>query len=265
MLKLRIILASLLFLSPTGAIAQINEIIVDNQDENTSEYGVWRLSGGPNPHIGESLYSALDLSEFHWWPDLPEAGDYEVYAWWTYGPKRSRLVPYRIWDGHSIDVTVKVDQGDPNLGGQWNFLGRFTFGPGSIPRVIVSGANGQASADAVKFARVGESQPQPGDILGFYTVYDSPDQIKIVAPGSYGSARSTCAPGDYAVSGTYIVGEASEVYSPDFRFRILGFGGGIDQTSPHKNQFWGLGGYNESPPGLDAEIHVRVTCADIAD
>jgi len=265
MLKLRIILVGLLFLSPTGAIAQINEVIVDNQDENVSKIGAWHVSSGPSPYLGESLYSGNRHSMFVWSPQLPQSGEYDVYAWWTYHRNRSRQVPYRISDGQSMDTTVIVNQRDPALGGEWNWLGRFNFADGTIPRVVVSSANGQANADAVKFARVAESPPQPGDILGFYTVYDSPDQIKTIAPGSYGSVRSTCAPGDYAVSGSYIVGEASEVYSPDFKFRILGFGGGIDQTSPHKNGFWALDGYNESPPGLDAEIHVRVTCADIAD
>ena len=104
-----------------------------------------------------------------------------------------------------------------------------------------------------------------GQIVGYYTVHDDPQQIKTIAPGELGGVRSTCAPGDYAVSGTFIVGEASEVYSPDFKFRIAWFSSGIDLTSPTKNQFWAFGGYNESPPGLDAEIHVRVTCADVAD
>ena len=104
-----------------------------------------------------------------------------------------------------------------------------------------------------------------GQIIGYYTVHDDPQQITTVAPGELGSVRATCAPGDYAVSGTYIIGEASEVYSPDFEFRIAWFTSGIDQTSPNKNQFWALGGYNESPAGLDAEIHVRVTCADVAE
>jgi len=104
-----------------------------------------------------------------------------------------------------------------------------------------------------------------GQIVGFYTIYDDPQAIDTVAPGEYGSVRATCAPGDYAVSGSYVIAEASEIYSPDFRFRILGFLKGIDQTSPHRNEFWSLDGYNESPPGLDAEIYIRITCADVAD
>lgn len=130
--------------------------------------------------------------------------------------------------------------------------------------LIVKTGRGSKRTDRFNLT-VPSTEEIAGQIVGYYTVYDDPQQIKIVAPGEMGSVRATCAPGDYAVSGTYIVGEASEVYSPDFRFRIASFSSGIDQTSPNKNQFWALGGYNESPPGMDAEIHVRVTCADVAD
>jgi hypothetical protein len=260
MLKLRIILVGLLFLSPTGAIAQINEVIVDNQDENVSKIGAWGVSSGPSPYLGESLYSGNRDSIYVWRPQLPQPGEYDVYAWWTYHRNRSREVPYRISDGQSMDATVIVDQRDPALGGGWNWLGRFNFADGTIPRVVVSGANGQASADAVKFARVGESPPQPGDILGFYL---APKVEKIVAPGSWGSVRSTCDSGDYAVSGSWAAGDPSEVNPPEFRFRIdhvgiiIGFSNG--------NQSWQLGGFNYSPPPLTAQIRVQATCADVAD
>ena len=130
--------------------------------------------------------------------------------------------------------------------------------------LIVKTGRGSKQVDRFSLT-VPSTEEIAGQIVGFYTVYDDPQQIKIIAPGEMGGVRATCAPGDYAVSGTYIIGEASEVYNPDFRFRIGWFTSGIDQTSPDKNQFWALGGYNQSPPGLDAEIHVRVTCADVAD
>jgi len=158
MCKSRIILAGLLFILSTGAIAQ-REFVVDNQDENVSKVGDWRVSSGPDPYLGESLYSGNRESVFIWWPNLSGHGEYDVYAWWTYHPNRSRHVPYRVWDGQAMDVTMIVNQRDPAMGGGWNWLGRFTFVDGTIPRVVVSSSNGQASADAVKFVEVTGAVP----------------------------------------------------------------------------------------------------------
>jgi hypothetical protein len=260
MLKLRIILVGLLFLSPTGAIAQISEVIVDNRDENVSKVGAWHVSSGPSPYLGESLYAGNRDGLFVWWPDLPQPGEYDVYAWWTHHPNRSRNVPYHISDGQSLDITVVVNQRDPALGGRWNWLGRFNFADGTIPRVIVSSANGQANADAVRFVLVGEPPPQPGQILGFYS---APRVIRDVAPGNFESVRSTCDPGDYAVSGSWAAFDPSEVDPPEFRFRIDHVGIIIDLHNG--NQSWQLGGFNHSPPPLTATIRVQATCADVAD
>lgn len=124
------------------------EIIVDNQDANTSSTGNWQNSSGASPYNGNSVYDDAD-DTFRWIPAVPSTGTYKVYAWWTYHNNRSSNVPYTISYQNGID-TVTVDQHNQSLGGQWNLLGTYDFTAGSSHYVEVSSANGQASADAIK-------------------------------------------------------------------------------------------------------------------
>jgi len=125
------------------------EIIVDNLDPNSVATGAWQQSSGPNPWEVNSVYNDIAGTTFRWLPAVTVAGEYEVYAWWTYHENRSSNVPYRIGHDGAVD-TVAVDQHDTGLGGQWNLLGSYTFDAGGGEYVEVSADNGQASADAVK-------------------------------------------------------------------------------------------------------------------
>ena len=74
------------------------EMIIDNQDANTTKTGTWSKSSGPNPWAGQSVYNDGG-SVFRWQPAIPVGGRYKVFAWWTYHKNRSDTVPYRI--GHT--------------------------------------------------------------------------------------------------------------------------------------------------------------------
>jgi hypothetical protein len=142
-----------IFASATG-LAQ--EIIMDNNSPGAGPLsGTWYTSSGPNPYLGHSVYNN-NQSRFYWPVKLPVAGDYDVYAWWTYHPSRSNNVPYEIQAGSSpTGIKVHVDQHDSTLGGQWNMLGRFSFV--DVMTVTVSSENGQASADAIRLVLAGSS------------------------------------------------------------------------------------------------------------
>lgn len=128
------------------------EIIVDNLSADTRKTGSWYASNGANPYLGHSLYSN-NGSRFYWNAEVPVSGDYDVYAWWTYRPNRSNNVPYFIRRGVPAPIQVNVDQSDPDLGGQWNLLGRFSFD--RQVNVSVASYNGQASADAIRLVLAG--------------------------------------------------------------------------------------------------------------
>jgi len=142
--------------SPPPTEAQ--EIVVDNRASNTAKSSTshWAGSGAPNPYAGESLYSTSTSARFTWQPALPASGTYQVYAWWTVWKNRSTRVPYRITHA-SGTATAFVDQNSTSnaaSGNRWNLLGSYTFNAGTAT-VEVSGENGQACADAIRFLRAG--------------------------------------------------------------------------------------------------------------
>ena len=143
-----------------GNAAQAQDIIVDNRDAYTRQIGFWWASSGPNPYLGHSLYNQNRDGSFTWFPVLPEAGDYEVFAWWTYHENRSTAVPYRIKHDDGTFLAF-VNQRDPALGGQWNALGTYSFSGRVVPEISLFGKDGQVSADAVRFVRVAEQVSEP--------------------------------------------------------------------------------------------------------
>ncbi|MEM1297482.1 MAG: N-acetylmuramoyl-L-alanine amidase, partial [Verrucomicrobiota bacterium] len=144
------------------------EIIVDNTNSSTySESGFWSTSTSPGFWQADSRYASAYGPSPHnqatFRPNLQQAGQYEVYAWWVKGGNRSPGAAYVISD-LTGPTTVKVDQRTD--GKKWNLLGTFNFESGTDGNVVLSakqsavGTVNPASvvviADAVRFVRVGD-------------------------------------------------------------------------------------------------------------
>jgi len=146
-----------------------NELIVDNTSAGFSTaYGqdAWQVytevGGG---HYGDNhVYNHLigtgqDVAT--WTFTVPQAGRYDVYAWWWAGDWRPADVPYVIRHASGTE-TVRVSQ--QVNGRQWNRLGTYDFaGQGSVA-VNDSATSGQdAMADAVRLVYAGPvaSTPTP--------------------------------------------------------------------------------------------------------
>jgi hypothetical protein len=104
-----------------------------------------------------------------WAPDIPQAGTYSVYAWWTANANRASNAPYTInYDGGSetVEVNQKVN------GGQWNYLGTYTFAAGTSGNVVLSDdADGRLHADAIKFERGSGPGTYAPNVTGDNTTY----------------------------------------------------------------------------------------------
>ena len=84
-----------------------------------------------------------------WTTNIPAAGDYNVYAWWTASDNRGTNVPYTInYEGGS--KTVRVCQ--EIAGDQWVYLGNYPFAVGAYSVVLSDDADEYVMADAVRFA-----------------------------------------------------------------------------------------------------------------
>jgi hypothetical protein len=139
-------------------------IIVDNKDTGFTVTGTWGESAAVDEYNGSSRNSSVVGSTAAWRPELPYAGTYQVWAWWsakradgTYYDRDS-AADYVIH--HSGGTTTVVVDQDLNSG-QWNLLGTFSFQAGTAGHVelLRNSANGLSTiADAVKFVVAEASQ-----------------------------------------------------------------------------------------------------------
>ena len=163
-------------------------LVIDNQDGNTQRTGTWKTSTAAGAWNNQSLY-ATGSASFRWLPQLTAAHSYAVYAWWTYHKNRSTAVPYTIAHANGTS-TVEVNQRDPALAGDWVLLGSYDFAGDGSGYVEVSGANGQACADAVRLVPVsgpvGANQPPQVAIVqpGSGAVYDEGDSVVLAGTAS---------------------------------------------------------------------------------
>jgi len=106
------------------------------------------VSSGTNP-VGADSEWCNSRCTFTWRPQLPEAGTYEVFTWFTPHPNRITDVPYQITHAGGVD-TVLVNQRINTS--QWVSLGTYSFDAGAAT-ITISSANGQANADAVELRK----------------------------------------------------------------------------------------------------------------
>ncbi len=162
-----------------------DEIIVDNRDSNTTMSGTWRVSAAKGFYGEDSVYS-YPGAVFTWIPSLPEAGDYDVFVRWTYYSTRGSNVPYSLFHaGADSPFIATVNQKDRATAGGWFPIGRFTLNAGPT-RISVSGKNGQASADAVRFVYAGEHLIEIGIEADWHHVGDGVGFTSFVIPDAEG-------------------------------------------------------------------------------
>jgi hypothetical protein len=139
--------------APTAAPGQPQELIVDNAAASFWPKGDWYFLDtgqqyGKDCYVAlPGLYTAAEVR-----PDLPEAGSYEVFAWWCGNPHYDQT-------GHGI-IEVHRSAGDPapqavgvNFqanAGQWQSLGIYNLQPGAFLNVK-SVLDGRVVADAFRF------------------------------------------------------------------------------------------------------------------
>ncbi len=122
--------------------------IADNWD--ATFVGPWTSYSGTEEYGTDFQYRATGTGSntVTWTIKVPSAGDYSVYAWWSQNTNRATNAPYTInYEGGS--ETVRVSQ--LVKGGQWNYLGTYSFNAGDYTVVLADDANGYVVADAIKF------------------------------------------------------------------------------------------------------------------
>jgi len=114
--------------------------------------GTWSQSTVITPYYGNYYLwtSGTSGDSVQFTPNLPAAGAYQVYAWWTAYTNRATNAPFSIVNAKG---TASVTENQQINGGQWISLGIYSFNAGTGGSVTVSdtGANGNVIANAVEF------------------------------------------------------------------------------------------------------------------
>ncbi|OAS18041.1 right-handed parallel beta-helix repeat-containing protein [Paenibacillus oryzisoli] len=130
-------------------------VLIDNSDSTrVSKTGTWIASsfstqkyGADYLHDGNTGKGSMSVT---FTPNLLTTNTYDVYMWWNADTNRANNVPVTVNDvigAHSTTVNQQEN------GGQWNFIGSYTFNAGTSGNVMISntGTTGFVIADTVKF------------------------------------------------------------------------------------------------------------------
>jgi len=141
-----------------GAQPASDAIIIDNEDgANIAGEGEWAVVAWDGSSHGATLLHDNNANKganaVGFIPDLPAAGEYDVYMYFPAADFTATNVPVEVVHaGGTTAVTVN----QRTSGGQWLHLGKFTFNQGTGGAVIIrtTGTDGHVFADAVKFQPV---------------------------------------------------------------------------------------------------------------
>lgn len=132
---------------PVGAT-----IIVDNLATTFAASSTWWTSTSQSDRYSSDykVRATAQTSDTAEWKATLDAGDYEVFVWYSQGANRASAAPYFVY--HQGGATKKLVNQREN-GGRWVSLGTYAFSSGSAPRVGLSCWTGSGEfviADAVK-------------------------------------------------------------------------------------------------------------------
>ena len=129
------------------------KIKIDNGGAGFSTAGTWASGAGSTEAFGGSYLTSsggTGSNTATYSLNVPEAGRYEVCAWFTQGTNRATDAPYTV-NSNSGATTVRVNQ--QVAGGRWVRLGDFDFNAGAGSVVLSNQVTDNTKvvvADAVK-------------------------------------------------------------------------------------------------------------------
>lgn len=121
--------------------------------------GAWATSDLADEKYGDKYFYMVPggKGRVRYTPKLPQAGIYEVFAWWNARGSRFGAVPYTIAHDKGTD-TVIVDQS--KRGGRWVRLGTYPFDTdGASVEISADGFSDYVVAEAVRFVLRENSPP----------------------------------------------------------------------------------------------------------
>jgi hypothetical protein len=128
------------------------EHFIDTGDEGVTSQGSWFATANDGYFGSPSMLHALaSHDEYYEFPlNIPKAGEYEIYSWWTSHPNRAADTPYFITHAGG---TTEVAVNQSIAGSMWNLIGTFQFNgtPGENVRITAGATTNEfVVADAIR-------------------------------------------------------------------------------------------------------------------
>ncbi|MBE0426200.1 MAG: putative Ig domain-containing protein [Nitrospirae bacterium] len=142
--------------SPDGSLPDPSnydhlQYYITNTDLSFESIGKWIRSRSDTGYYGSHYcYTSAGQGDklVRWNFSIPEAGNYDVFAWWPSSASNTVNALYTVTHS-SGSITVTKNQ--TVSGGQWNKLGEFYFDPGEYSITLTDATSaGNVVADAVK-------------------------------------------------------------------------------------------------------------------
>jgi hypothetical protein len=139
-----------------------DEVIMDTNSPGALVVGDWSPSTSVGGYEGTNYLEdgdsakGQDYVKFH--PDLPVAGDYDIYATWTASANRATKVPFDIYSkSGDLLATVRVNE-RKQAGAGFVYLGTYFLhsSTASIVRIRNAGTTGDVVANAIKLEPAGD-------------------------------------------------------------------------------------------------------------
>jgi hypothetical protein len=135
---------------------QANEVIVDSGHAGYSETGSWTASTSATDFYGSGYRwantEATTTATATFTPDIPEAGRYPIYVWYTQSGNRALDARFEV---HHTGGVTSVEVNQQIWGGGWVFLGDFFFDAGTGGKVVLANGGSDPTkfviADAIRF------------------------------------------------------------------------------------------------------------------
>jgi hypothetical protein len=140
--------------------AKLVGIVVD--DKEAKLVGKWKASTFSRPYVGTGYIhddkSGKGEKSATFTPNLPRAGEYEVFISYTATRGRSTTTPVLIRSAEGEKVVLVNQEEKPLLDGLFRSVGKYRFTAGSAGSVTISnkGTTGYVIVDAVRFVPTGD-------------------------------------------------------------------------------------------------------------
>jgi len=130
------------------------EIIIDNDDGEYSEVGIWQASTNTSGYYGSDYHhdknNQKGTKTARFTPNISDAGDYQVHIYYPSDSDRATNTPVDI---HHAGGTATVTVNQRQNGDMWNLLGTHCFAASTsvYPQNRTGGTNRYLIADTVRF------------------------------------------------------------------------------------------------------------------